>query len=109
MAPRADSVALVRNVSLRRDAIQFQLEDGTLYLATPVGGRTIAAIFVGRGSVVLTPPLQMARREMRRILGDSVVTSRISPAGFLFTDSTLRELRLQGAVGGAGEVGRASG
>ena len=25
MAPRADSVALVRNVSLRRDAIQFQL------------------------------------------------------------------------------------
>ena len=109
MAPRADSVALVRNVSLRRDAIQFQLEDGTLYLATPVGGRTIAAIFVGRGSVALTPPLEMERREVRRILGDSVVNSRISAAGFVFTDSTLSELRRQVTFGAGGDVGRASG
>ena len=109
MMPRADSVALVRNVSLRRDAIQFQLENGRLYLATPVGGRTVAAIFVGQGSVALTPPLEIERREVRRILGDSVVHSRISAAAFVFTDSTLSELGRQVTFGPGGDVGGASG
>ena len=109
MAPRADSVARVRNVSLRRDAIAFQLEDGTLYLATPVGGRTIAAIFVGQGSVALTPPLQIERRELRRLLGDTLVNARISAAAFLFTDSTLTELKRQVSFQAGADVGRASG
>ena len=47
LAPRGDSVATVHHLTLQRDAIRFQLEEGTLYLATPVEGRTIAAIFVG--------------------------------------------------------------
>src|SRR5207253_7018511 len=80
MTARGDSVAAVRNVSLQRDAIRFQLEDGTLHLATPVAGRTIAAVFVGQGSVAFTPPLEIERREVRRILGDSVVNARISAA-----------------------------
>jgi Peptidase family M1 domain len=109
MTSRADSAATVRNVSLRRDAIRFQLENGTLYLATPVEGRTIAAIFVGQGSVALTPPLEVERREVRRLLGDSVVNSRISAAAFVFTDSTLAELRRQVTFQAAGDAGRASG
>jgi len=109
IAPRADASAPVRNVSLRRDAIQFQLEDGQLYLASPVGGRTIAAIFVGRGSVTFTPPLAIERREVRRILGDSVVDSRITAAAFVFTDSTLSELKRDVTFGAGGDVGRATG
>ena len=109
MTARGDSVAAVRNVSLQRDAIRFQLEDGTLYLATPVAGRTIAAIFVGQGSVAFTPPLEIERREVRRILGDSVVNARISAAAFVFTDSTLSELRRQVGFHAGGDAGRASG
>jgi len=109
MTARGDSVAAVRNVSLQRDAIRFQLEDGTLYLATPVAGRTIAAIFVGQGSVAFTPPLEIERREVRRILGDSVVNARISAAAFVFTDSTLSELRRQVDFHPGGDAGRASG
>src|SRR6266516_2967433 len=54
MTARADSVASVHNVSLQRDAIHFQLDNGTLYLATPVAGRAIAVIFIGEGSVTFT-------------------------------------------------------
>ena len=109
MTARGDSVAAVRNLSLQRDAIRFQFEDGTLYLATPVDGRTIAAIFVGRGTVAFAPPLEIERREVRRILGDSVVNSRISAAAFVFTDSTLSELRRQAGFHAGGDAGRASG
>ena len=108
MTPRAESVASLRDVSLRRDAIQFRFDDGKLYLGTTVGGRTIAAIFVGQGSVALTPPLLIERREVRRILGDSVVNARISAAAFVFTDSTLSELERHVSFGGGGDVGRAS-
>src|SRR5439155_1536635 len=101
--------AAVQNVTLRRDAILFRLEDGVLYLATPVAGRTIAAIFVGRGSVELTPPLAIERREVRRSLGDSSVNAGITAAAFVFTDSTLTELGRQVAFRRGGDPGRASG
>ncbi len=109
MTARADSVASVHNVSLQRDAIHFQLDNGTLYLATPVAGRAIAAIFIGEGSVTFAPPLQVERREARRVLGDSVVNSRISAAAFVFTDSTLTELERQITFDARGDLGRASG
>jgi hypothetical protein len=108
LAPRSDSAATVHNLTLQRDAIQFQLDDGTLYLATSVQGRTIAAIFLGEGSVALTPPLQIERNEVRRLLGDSVVNSRISAVAFLFTDSTLTELKRQVAFHAGADLGRAS-
>ena len=108
MKPRADSVATVHNVSLRRDAIQVQLADGNLYLATPVAGRTIAVIYVGQGSVSFAPPLAIERHEVRRFLGDSVLSTAISAAAFVFTDSTLTELKRQVTFGAAGDAGRAA-
>ena len=56
MTPQGDRVATVRGLTLRRDVIAFQLEDGQLSIATPVAGRTIAAMFVGHGSVSFAPP-----------------------------------------------------
>ena len=108
MEPQGDRVASIRNVTLRRDVIEFYLEDGQLFLATPVAGRTIAAIFVGHGSVSLAPPIAIERRELRRVIGDSVVNARISTAAFVFTDSTLVELERQLSFGGGGVVARAS-
>jgi len=90
-----ERVAPVRNLTLRRDAIVFHLEDGNLFLATPVAGRTIGAVFVGRGSVSVTPPLAIERLELKRLLEDSIVDARISAAAFVFTDSTLTELERQ--------------
>jgi Peptidase family M1 domain len=99
MSVRTDSVARVRNLTLRRDAIEFHLEDGDLFLGTPVAGRTIAAVFVGRGAVSFGAPLPIERRELRRVLGDSTLNARISAVAFVFTDSTLGELQRQASFG----------
>jgi Peptidase family M1 domain len=99
MALRSDSVAPVHNLTLRRDVIEFHLEDGNLFLGTPVAGRTIGAAFVGHGSVSLTAPVAIERRELRRVLGDSTLNARISAVAFLFTDSTLSELLRQVTFG----------
>ena len=109
MEPRGDRVAPVRNLTLRRDVITFQLEDGNLFLATPVAGRTIAAVFVGRGSVSVTPPLAIERAEVKRLLDDSAVDARIWAAAFVVTDSTLAEIERQLTFGAQPAVGRGSG
>src|SRR5437879_11589349 len=92
---QGERVAPVRNVTLRRDAIVFHLEDGNLFFATPVAGRTIGAVFVGRGAVSFLPPLAFERAEVRRVLGGLVGDARISAAAFVLTDSKLAEVELQ--------------
>ena len=92
LAPRADRLAVVHDLTLRRDVIKFHLEDGWISLATPVAGRTVAAVFVGHGSVSFVPPSVVERAQVKRVLGDSVIDSRITAAAFVFTDSTLAEL-----------------
>lgn len=109
MQPRADRVAAVRNLKLRRDALELELDDGKLYVATPVAGRAVSAVFVGHGSMSFVAPLEIERREMQRLLGDSVVNSKISVAVFVCTDSTLAELERQLSFGTEGNVGDAAG
>src|SRR5438094_8224384 len=92
LAPRGDRLAVVHDLTLRRDVIKFHLEDGWISLATPVAGRTVAAVFVGHGSVSFVPPSVVERAQVKRVLGDSVIDSRITAAAFVFTDSTLAEL-----------------
>src|SRR5437870_12940491 len=89
---QGEQVEQVRNFTLRCAAIVFHLEDGNLFLATPVAGRTIGAVFVGRGAVSFLPPLAIERAEVRRVLGDSVVDARISAAAFGFPDSKPAEV-----------------
>src|SRR2546428_9484381 len=82
---QGERVAPVRNVTLRRDAVVFHLDDGNLFLATPVVGRTIGAVFVGRGSVSFIPPLAIERAELRRVLRGSGLDAPLSPAAVFFT------------------------
>ncbi len=109
MEPRTDRVAPVHNLILRRDVIELHLDDGKLYLTTPVGGRTAAAVFVGHGSVSFAPPMPLERRQMLRVLGDSVLDSRLTAVTFLVTDSTLDELGRGLSFGTAAAVGEAAG
>jgi len=89
LAPRGDRVAAVHDLVLQRDAIHFHLDQGQLYLLSPVAGRTVGALFVGRGSVSLAPPWDIERAQLRRVLGDSTLDAGVSAVAFLFADSTL--------------------
>ncbi len=109
LVPRGDRVATVQNLTLRRDVIEFHLDDGEIFATSPVAGRTVAAVFVGHGSVSFAPPLEIERREMKRVIGDSVVSARISAAAFVFTDSTLAELERKAAFRAGGNGDHAAG
>jgi hypothetical protein len=109
LAPSADRVATVHDLTLRRDVIVLRLADGKLYLGTPVAGRTVAAVFVGQGSIAFAPPIAVERRELRRVLHDSVLDARISAAALVFTDSTLAELEHRLSFAPGTSEGAASG
>ena len=92
MTPRKDRVAPVHDLTLRRDAIEFKLDQGQLSFLTSVGGRTVGAVFVGSGSVAFAPPWDVERAQLLHVLGDSVLNVRISAVAFVFADSTQAEL-----------------
>lgn len=92
IAPRRDRSAPVRDLVLRRDAIEFHLDQGEISLLTPVGGRTVGAVFVGGGSVSFAPPLDIERAQLQHLLGDTVLNARVSAVAFIFADSTPAEL-----------------
>jgi len=92
-APRSDSVSQVRGLILRRDVMEFHLDSGRLYLLTPVAAQTVGAVFIGKGSVALTPPLPVERGQLWRMLGDSSLSAPLLSAVLFFADSTLAELR----------------
>src|SRR5207247_5365282 len=76
-----------------------RLDAGNLFPAARVAGRTMGAVFAGRGSVSFIPPLAIERAEVQRVLRDSVVDAPISAAAFVFTDSTLAEFERQLSFG----------
>jgi len=55
LQPVADRVAEVHDLVLQRDVAKFTLQSGKLYLLTPVGGRMVAVVFLGRGRFAFAP------------------------------------------------------
>jgi hypothetical protein len=85
-------VAVVNGLVLRRDAGELTLERGTLYMMTPVDGRTIGAVFEGTGRFRLAPALAVERGQLERLAGKPVLDDTITRAVLLFADSTPAQL-----------------
>ncbi len=100
--------AAITNVVLSRGTGRIDLQDGTLWLAKPVNGRIVGAMFVGTGTFRFTAPTAIERGQLARLVGDSAVDSRIKRVFFLFTDSTLAELRRSATFGPLDPVSAAS-
>lgn len=111
LAPLPAALAPVKNVVLRRDAMELRLESGTAYLLTPLSGRTIGIAFVGRGTLIFEPPLVVEQYNLRRVFGDSSVSGPVTAAVFIFADSTAEELgrQLSFGPGAAERIGDAQG
>ncbi len=108
---RVDStrVARVQSLMLERDAGVFVLEEGRLALATPLGGRTCAAVFSGRGTFVFNARTAVEREQVERFYGPGPMRRSFRAATFIFGDSTLRELQevLRFEADTIGSLGRA--
>ena len=85
-------VARVTSLMLERDAGTFVLEEGQLAFALPLGGRTVAATFVGRGTFSFVPRSEIERQQLRRFYGTTTLRMPFQRLVLFFSDSTAREL-----------------
>jgi peptidase M1-like protein len=87
-----DRVASVNGLVVKRDVGQFTFESGTLYLLSPVGGRTVGAVFLGRGRMVFEPPSRIEQDRLALFQKAKSLDAPFTSVVMLFTDSTLAEL-----------------
>jgi hypothetical protein len=102
LAPLRESVADVNQLVLRRDAAELTLGRGRLYLLSPVGGRTVGAIFRGAARFSLDPPQPAERASLRRALDVDSISDTLTEVILIFADSTpvqLRDLAFRPAAG----------
>jgi hypothetical protein len=92
MSPRADRVTEVSNLTLQRDVARFTLQSGRIHLLTPVGGRTVGAVFRGKGEFSFAPAAQVERDRLRRLEKADSLVSPFSELLLVFADGTLEEL-----------------
>jgi hypothetical protein len=102
LEPMEGQVASVSHLVLTRDAARLTLERGTLWLLSPVGGRTVGAVFRGEGRFTFAPPLAAEQQALRRFAGATALDEPITEAVLLFADSTPDQLR--GLTFGPGDI-----
>src|SRR5687767_11268868 len=93
LQPQPGQVAEVTNLVLRREAGELRLGPGKLYLLSPVGGRTVAAVYQGTGRFVFTPPHPVEQETLRRFAGRTALEDDIRQVVLLFADSTAEQFR----------------
>ena len=93
LAPVPGQVADVNNLVLVRDAGRLTFGRGKLYLLSPVGGRTVGAVFRGEGRFTFTPGLPAEQARLRRFADSTVLDGPITEAVLLFADSTPEQIR----------------
>ncbi|HEY2823997.1 MAG TPA: hypothetical protein VGI83_00475, partial [Gemmatimonadales bacterium] len=108
---RADpgKVGQVQNLVLTREAAKFTLTSGTIQLLSPVGGRTVAAVFTGQGTFDFVPSTDIEKDQLNRFIEKREIHESLTTAFFLFTDSTLAEISAKvrfapGDAGGANDI-----
>lgn len=103
LRPAPDRVATVSDLVLQRDVGTFTLRSGSLALLSPVGGETVAAVFVGDGVFTFAPPTRVEQEQLQRIFDADTLAEPFRTLFIVFTDSTGDELerRLDFAAGDA--------
>jgi hypothetical protein len=92
LEPDPARIARVQNLVLVRDAGVLSLEEGTLALGRPVGGRVCAAFFSGRVRFRFTPTEPVEREQLRRYYREPELSREFSSLLLLFADSTAQQL-----------------
>ena len=85
--------AVVNNLTLKRDAANFNLKSGEIYFIRPVEGRTTAAVFIGSGELTLVPPTQVEKNSLKIFTNEEGITEQFDHLVLRFTDKTLEEIK----------------
>ncbi len=87
----------VRDIVLAREDVKIYLTDGYLLLASPVGGRRVAAFFTtdvegGDGEILLMPPNRSERMSLASFTKSPTLNEHFRYAVLIFGDDTAEEL-----------------
>ena len=96
--PTGKAVA-VSHLTLERDAFRFRFASGAFQFLPPVEGRTVGAVFVGEGTMELTPATEAERRRLAFQREDKkleILTERFDSLVLLFTDATAEDIEARG-------------
>ncbi|MBZ5570479.1 MAG: hypothetical protein LAO09_01200 [Acidobacteriia bacterium] len=103
----------VKKLVLTRDAGIFTL-DGVLTFLGPVNGKVTGAVFFGRGTLDLTPSIEVERKSLAELTKQPTLHEEFDQAVFRFTDGTYEEVKkgagaIPAVVGSGGDVMEALG
>src|SRR3954452_21075223 len=90
----------VKDLQLKRDAGLFNLT-GSLVLLAPVNGKVTGAVFFGKGTFSMVPPLEVEKKNLAILTKEAGVHEEFNKAVFRFTDGTDQEIRKQFQTGGS--------
>jgi hypothetical protein len=85
--------ATVNNLVLRRDAGVFTLQSGEVYFLAAANGRTSGAVFVGTGSLELSPPNDFERKSLAYFTESPGLRDTFSQLVIRFSDQTYEEIK----------------
>jgi len=102
----------VKDLTLKRDAGELRLTDGTVTLYGEVNGHVTGAVFQGQGTLHVVPPSAMERHQLKIVMNTEVLDQPFTTAVLAFTDDTAKELKAAStgdapgtnAMGPAGEM-----
>ena len=84
--------AEVSQLEIVRAGVRISLDKGVFTMGTPVAGRVVSAVFVGKGRFQLTPPNRAETYMLIRHTQDSTINWEFKEIALVFTDSTFQEL-----------------
>ncbi len=93
LGPTSDGVAAVSDLTITRDVATLHLQSGTIYLLTPVAGRTVAAVFLGDGTLSFAPNNPVEQEQLFRFYETRQVEQQFENLFMMFADGTLEELQ----------------
>ncbi len=69
----------------------FEIEQGVLFFATPVSGRTAELVFQGKARLILEPPDEIEAGQLELFTGNTSLDEKVSEAVMVLTDDATME------------------
>ena len=86
----------VSNFTMQRDVATFTFETGSFSFAPQVMGKTVYAVFTGKGRFKIKPVIPLEGVYIARIVGNAEVDEEFKSAVLVFTDGTEAEIKKAG-------------
>ncbi len=99
----------VNNFIMKREAGVFTFRSGAFQFVEPVNDKITGAVFVGDGSFVMTPPIELERRNLGILTKGQPFEEQFSGVVLRFTDGSEEEIRKAGAADNSSAGGDAGG